>query len=74
MATMRNTELVLHLDESPDSAQAKAALDESGVRYRELRVSGPAVPGLEIGNDYFWGLDEVRNIATALGRHRNHTE
>lgn len=47
-----------------DSNEAIKILQDAGVEFVTVPVSDLAEPELTIGSEHFWGLDQIKNLAS----------
>ena len=63
--------VVLFIDDSWQSAKAQELFIENGVDFAIMPASGSRVPGVQIGTQYYWGLQELSSVAETLAKGRD---
>jgi len=61
-----DAELVLFVDESEESRQAREALLDAGEEFRTIRASGPRIPAAVFGGVVAERLAGIRGLLQAL--------
>lgn len=63
--------VVLRLDASPASAEARCVFERAGVPFRESWGTDPDIPSAEFGALRFVGLDDMSALAAGLSGFRS---